>query len=99
MRTYTLSTKSATCTDQHPSRSTKCAAFARAAVLAEFGSRDARALDQGDFTDRRPGDGPVLLGDVAAEAEDREAALKIAREIAGMIDVDWAGLFSGEATQ
>jgi hypothetical protein len=33
------------------------------------------------------------------DGEDREATLKIAREIAGMIDVDWADLFSGEATQ
>ncbi len=67
MRTYTLSTTRATRADQHPSRSTKRAAFARTAVLAEFRPRDARAIDHGGFIDRRPCDEPVLLGDVAAE--------------------------------
>jgi hypothetical protein len=39
----------------------------RAAVFAEFRPRDARALDQVGFVDRRPCDQPVLLGEVAAE--------------------------------
>ena len=34
------------------------AAYTRAAVLAEFGTRDARALDQGYFVDRKPHERP-----------------------------------------
>ena len=33
--------------------------FARDAVIAEFGARHARALDQGDFVDRLPGEMPM----------------------------------------
>ncbi len=100
--------------------SVSCGSLGRAAVFADFRPRDARALDQSDFADRRPCDQPVLLGDVAAEVvgdvgraaidhwlreaartigPEHEEAIRIAREIAGMIDVDWADLFSGEATQ
>jgi hypothetical protein len=99
-------------------KSNRCAAFARSAVLTEFRARDASALDQGDFEDRRPCDEPVLLGDVAAEVagdvgraaldhwlreaartdgEEHEAALGIAREIAGMIGVPWKEIMSGGA--
>ncbi len=41
-------------------------AFARSAVLTEFRARDARALDQADFIDRRPNQARHL-GDVAAD--------------------------------
>ncbi len=99
--------------------SVSCGSLGRAAVFADFRPRDARALDQGDFADRRPCDQPVLLGDVVAkvvddvgrralnhwlreaahtDGEQREAALKIAKEIAGMIGVPWAEIMSGEAT-
>ena len=42
-------------------------AFGRAAVLAEFRPRDARALDKGDFQDRPPHQQPARLGDIAAD--------------------------------
>ena len=35
--------------------------FARQAVIAAFGWRHARALDQGNFVDRLPGDAPRRL--------------------------------------
>ena len=99
--------------------SVSCGSLGRAAVFADFRPRDARALDQSDFADRRPCDQPVLLGDVVAkvvddvgrraldhwlreaartDGEEHETALKIAREIAGMINVPWAEIMSGEAT-
>jgi len=34
--------------------------FARAAVFAEFRSRDAHAVDYGDFRDRKPNEKPLL---------------------------------------
>ncbi len=43
------------------------AAFARSAVYEEFRSRDARAIDQDGFEDRRPTPGPRALGRVAAK--------------------------------
>ena len=45
----------------------KSTSFARAAVSVEFRGRDARALDQADFVDRRPDQAPRRLGDIAAE--------------------------------
>ncbi len=39
---------------------------ARDAVFLHFRSRDARAIDQGDFVDRRPNDRPRHIGKVAA---------------------------------
>ena len=39
----------------NPGRRRRSADFARAATIAAFGARHARALDQADFVDRAPG--------------------------------------------
>ena len=41
--------------------------YARGAVFREFRPRDAKALDHGDFTDRKPCDEPIRLDHVAAK--------------------------------
>ncbi len=73
-------------------KSTLRADFARAAVLAEFRSRDAlRGLDQGDFQDRLPHQQPARLVDIvtgivgkaahqAIQHWKRQAALALTRE-------------------
>ena len=67
MFVYTQSSARAT----RPAAYTSCPQhrtdLARAAVYTEFGARDARALDQGDFQDRQPDQPPRLLGQVAAK--------------------------------
>ena len=50
----------------HPNPITKHRAdFARQAVRLEFGPRNARSLDQGDFEDRLPHERPRHIGQVA----------------------------------
>ncbi len=79
------------------------AAYARAAVFEEFRGRDARAIDHGDFVDRKPRNvGKAPADDVgdralthwldqAAQADnetDRAVALEIAGEIARLMGID-----------
>ena len=64
---YTKSPKCATAPDNLTTSDKVRASFARSAVSEEFRSRDARALDQADFQDRRPDQAPRQLGDIAAD--------------------------------
>ncbi len=71
-------------------RNTTRANFARAAVFAEFGTRNARALDQGDFVDRRPKQGPRHIGEVAAKVtnDTGQKSLRYWLNQAGRADTD-----------
>ncbi len=66
MGIYTHSSTRATEPASHISTQHR-ANFARDAVFAEFGTRNARALDQGDFEDRQPDHGPRPLGQITAK--------------------------------
>ena len=56
--------------------------FARAAVYEEFRSRNARALDQGDFRDRQPGLAPRPIGQNTAKVAD-DTGMKAAQHWLG----------------
>ena len=87
-------------------RNASHASFARAAVFEEFRGRDARAIDHGDFVDRKPKNVAKApaddVGDLAlkhwlrqaAQADnetDRGIALEIAGEIADLMGLDLIG--------
>ena len=89
MFVYTTSTARAIEPASHISTQHR-ANFARAAVFAEFGTRNARALDQGDFVDRRPKQGPRHVGEVAAKVTNDTGQRTLRHQLnqAGQADTD-----------
>ena len=67
MRIYTYHSSQTTPPAELDLASKRRAAFARQAVRLEFRTRDARALDQGYFVDRKPNVRPRHIGEVAAK--------------------------------
>ena len=68
MLTYTYSTKLSTRPSRpHPNSTRRRASFAREATIAAFGPKAIHALDEPDFADRQPDEGPRPLGQVLAK--------------------------------
>lgn len=90
-------------------KTTTSTEFAREAVYSEFRPRDARALDQGDFVDRKPHDASksIEIGRervlvwlscaVHAEGEAAQAAFEAADELRQALGIEWGDLLSQEA--